>query len=101
MALISARDYARKQQEGWNHVLLDVRIQDEWDEGHVAHAHLLPLHLLPVRIKEVVADPATPIAVYCRSGGRSGMAAQALASMGYQHVFDIEGGFGALQAAGL
>lgn len=100
MALISAKEYLEKQAAQWPHVLLDVRNQDEWNEGHVSRAQLLPLPLIPLKIKTYAPDPSVPVVVYCRSGGRSGMAAQALQSMGYQQVFDVEGGYGALHAAG-
>lgn len=101
MALISAQEYAEKHAAQWPHILLDVRNQDEWNEGHVRHAQLLPLPLIPLKIKSYAPDPSVPIVVYCRSGGRSGMAAHTLQTMGYKQVFDIEGGYPALHAAGL
>lgn len=100
MALITAKAYAEKHAAHWPHVLLDVRNHDEWNEGHVGHAQLLPLPLIPLKAKEFAPDLSVPVVVYCRSGGRSGMAAQALQSMGYQQVFDVEGGYSALHAAG-
>ena len=71
-------------------VLLDVRSRDEYDRGHVPGSHHLPVDSLE-RIGTEVPDFATPIFVYCLSGGRSSSAAARLKRMGYANVTDIGG----------
>lgn len=100
MSLISATDYLQRKASGWSHVLLDVREPDEWQQGHVDAAHLLPHGLIPLKAKELAPDMSAPVVVYCARGGRSAVAAKTLESMGYRQVFDVEGGYGALRAAG-
>lgn len=61
--------------------LIDVREVDEWQEGHIAGAKLIPMSEFASKIEEV--DPTQPIIAYCRSGGRSMMVAEALQNAGY------------------
>lgn len=61
--------------------LIDVRELDEWQEGHIAGGTLIPMSEFAARVQEI--DPAQPIIVYCRSGGRSLMVAEALQNAGY------------------
>lgn len=73
-------------------VVLDVRTQEEYDEGHVRDAVLLPLDT----IAEETALSAIPskdlvVLVYCRSGRRSAEAAAMLSEMGYEKVYDFGG----------
>lgn len=78
--------------------ILDVRGRSEWDQGHLAHALLLPLPELLERLEEIPRD--RPVAVHCQGGGRSAIAASVLASRGHA-VRNVSGGFGAWQQAGL
>ncbi len=100
VSLLTAEEYLQKKTSAWPHVLLDVRGQDEWNGGHVEGAQLLPHWFVPLKAKEYAPDPSVPVVVYCASGGRSAVAARALEGMGYQQVFDVQGGYGALRAAG-
>lgn len=61
--------------------LIDVRELDEWQEGRIAGGKLIPMSAFATRVDEI--DPAQPIIVYCRSGGRSLMVAEALQNAGY------------------
>lgn len=63
-------------------LLLDVRTPAEFREGHVPQALNLPVQELPQRLHEV-GPTERPVVVYCRSGGRSALAAQLLARAGY------------------
>ncbi len=71
-------------------VLLDVRTEDEYKEGHIPGSTNLPLQVF-IKISEVVPDKATPLFVYCRSGARSRKAAAAFAKLGYSKVTDLGG----------
>lgn len=61
-------------------LLLDVRESDEYGEGHVPRAQLLPLSVLPVRLHELPRD--RPVYVVCQAGGRSAQAAELLTGAG-------------------
>lgn len=60
---------------------IDVRELDEWQDGRIAGATLIPMSEFAERVTEI--DPAQPIIVYCKSGGRSLMVAEALQNAGY------------------
>lgn len=77
--------------------LLDVREHDEWTAGHAPGAWHIPLGDLASRAAEVPQDQV--VYVVCRSGGRSGRAAQALAGAGWQAV-NVAGGMHDWAAAG-
>lgn len=78
-------------------VLIDVREPDEWQQGHVPHARLIPLAQVPGRISEVPVD--LPVYVICQSGGRSHQAAEFLSSHGVD-ARNVAGGTLAWQALG-
>ncbi len=77
--------------------LLDVREDDEWAAGHVPGARHIPLGQLGARAAEVPKDEL--VYVICRSGARSGRAAQALAGAGWRAV-NVAGGMQDWAAAG-
>jgi len=70
-------------------VLLDVRMVDEYEEGHVPGAILIPLPELEDRVSEVPSGD--PLYVICRSGARSLRASEFLAGFG-QSVVNVAGG---------
>jgi rhodanese-related sulfurtransferase len=77
--------------------LIDVREQDEWDRGHAASAHLIPMSSLTERLADVPKDER--VLVICQSGGRSARVTKALVDAGYDAV-NVEGGTGAWASAG-
>jgi len=92
---ISVQDFAEHRAEFY---LLDVREQDEWEEGHLAGATLVPLGQLPRRLTEMPKDRS--IVVYCAVGGRSAHAAAFLRERGYD-AHNMRGGMRAWMMAGL
>ena len=76
---------------GENVVILDVRMPEEFEAGHIENAVLLPLHELAERIESVVPNKSYTILIYCRSGNRSNQAAHILTEMGYTSVYDFGG----------
>ena len=80
--------------------VLDVRSKEEWDEGHIPGATLLPLPDLAARIAEVVPDPSTPLLVHCFSGARSARAAAYLVGHGYTDVVNLADLIGRWKLAG-
>ena len=75
-------------------IVLDVRMQQEYDAGHIPNAVLLPLPLIEAgdaAVAKALPDKNAEILVYCRSGRRSAIAANALINMGYTNIFDFGG----------
>lgn len=78
-------------------LLLDVREDDEWQQGHAVGALHIPMGEVPVRLAEV--DPEATVYVMCHAGGRSQRVAQYLLRNGYRAV-NVTGGILAWSAAG-
>ncbi|MDJ0757374.1 MAG: MBL fold metallo-hydrolase [Ardenticatenaceae bacterium] len=72
--------------------LVDVRNQSEWEEGHIAQATHIMLGYLPERVGEVPVSNGNPVALLCRSGNRSAIAASILQAKGIENVINMEGG---------
>lgn len=73
------------------YVILDVRTQAEYDEGHIPGAVLLPHDTIAEDAACALPDTDQLVLVYCRSGNRSKQAAQALADQGYTNVVEFGG----------
>jgi Rhodanese-related sulfurtransferase len=71
--------------------LVDVRTQEEFDEGHIKGAELMPLDQLESLASDQLNDKDQVLIVYCRSGNRSGQASDLLKALGYTHVYDLGG----------
>lgn len=71
-------------------VLVDVREPNEVAEGTIPGAINIPLGTLPDRVGDF--DKNVPILLLCRSGGRSGKAAEYLVGLGFSSVTNLEGG---------
>jgi phage shock protein E len=80
------QQFAATQQR---HLLLDVRLPDEFAQEHLAGAVNIPVQVLHERLTEVPAD--RPVVFYCRSGNRTKKAAEILMQAGYQALYDLGG----------
>lgn len=76
-------------QEGY--VILDVRTQEEYDQGHIPGAIVIPDTEVKDKAEEMLPDKDQLILVYCRSGRRSKNAAQILAELGYTNIREFGG----------
>jgi molybdopterin/thiamine biosynthesis adenylyltransferase/rhodanese-related sulfurtransferase len=74
-------------------LLLDVREQDEWQEGHLPGAVHIPRGNLESRVETLIPDRSREIVVYCAVGARSAFAAKSLIELGYDNVASMAGGF--------
>ncbi|HEX3717874.1 MAG TPA: rhodanese-like domain-containing protein [Verrucomicrobiae bacterium] len=81
-------------------VLLDVREDSEWANGHAAEAVHLGKGILERDIETKFPNPETPIIMYCGGGYRSALAAEVAQRMGYKNVTSLIGGYKAMVAAG-
>jgi rhodanese-related sulfurtransferase len=88
---ISQDEAKRMMEQDDGHVIVDVRRQDEYDEGHIAGAILIPNETIENDPPEELSDYEQIILVYCRSGRRSKEASQKLADMGYKNVYEFGG----------
>lgn len=73
-------------------ILLDVRSKQEYDEYHLNGAICIPTYELTNEIGRIVENKEQVIIIYCQSGGRSNKALNILKKMGYQNLYEIEGG---------
>lgn len=78
-------------------IMLDVREDDEWANGHIRGALHIPLAEIPARLDEI--DPDTDLYVVCHSSGRSMRVLQYLAQVGYDGMC-VRGGMLAWQEHG-
>ena len=80
-------------------VLVDVREDTEWQNGHAAEAMHLGKGILERDLEKAIPDPNTEIIMYCGGGFRSALTADAAQKMGYKNVTSLIGGYKALVAA--
>ena len=73
------------------YIILDVRAQDEYDQGHIPGAIVIPHTEIETRAEEELTDKDQQILVYCRSGRRSKLAADALLELGYTNIKEFGG----------
>ena len=76
-------------EEGY--IILDVRTQEEYDQGHIPGAIVISHEEIPEKAEDVLTDKDQLILVYCRSGRRSKIAAEALAELGYTNIKEFGG----------
>lgn len=74
-----------------NVIILDVRTEEEYAEGHIPNSILLPDFEISQRAASVLPDRSAAILIYCRSGRRSEASVHLLISMGYTNVTDFGG----------
>ncbi len=81
-------------------IWIDVRTPDEYSQGHLQDVANIPLQEFAERIQAAVPDKNAAVHLYCRSGRRSGQAAQIMRELGYTNVTN-QGGYEDLKAKGL
>ena len=76
-------------EEGY--IILDVREQNEYDAGHIPGAIVISHEEITEKAEEMLTDKDQLILVYCRSGRRSKIAAEALVELGYTNIKEFGG----------
>ena len=76
-------------EEGY--IILDVRTREEYDQGHIPGAIVIPHEEIAEKAEDVLTDKDQLILVYCRSGRRSKIAAEALVELGYTNIKEFGG----------
>jgi len=74
-----------------DYVIIDARTEEEFSQGHIKDAVLIPEYEISDRAKEELPRKDQLILVYCRSGRRSKIASEALANLGYTNVKEFGG----------
>jgi len=99
--LVTQEEMVRLIEAGAAPLILDVRRPDEFAEGHVPGAVLIPHTELAERLAEIDAAREVGVIVYCESGRRAGMAEELLLGHGFSNVQHLEGDMRAWRRANL
>jgi rhodanese-related sulfurtransferase len=97
---ITVEDARRRLAENAKAVLVDVREDTEWANGHAAEAIHLGNGILERDIEKTIPDTDTEIIMYCGGGYRSVLTAEVAKRMGYRNVASLIGGYKGLVQAG-
>ena len=91
---LSQKDWTKQLEEDNNSVVLDVRTQEEVNEGIIPNALHIDIYKGQGFIYELEElDKTKNYYVYCRSGNRSGQACAIMNQLGFDSAFNLEGGF--------
>ena len=74
-----------------DYIIIDARTEEEFAEGHIENAILIPEYEIAKRAEKEIPDKDTLILVYCRSGRRSKIASDELVKLGYTNVKEFGG----------
>lgn len=86
------QEAAKEMMDTQEVIILDVREQDEYDNGHIPGAVLLPVGTIDENTAaDVIPEKDSTVLVYCRSGNRSKTASAALADLGYTNIYEFGG----------
>ena len=88
---ITPQEAKKIMDSGEEHIILDTREQDEFDESHIPGAILIPYTEIENKAEEILPDKDAQILVYCRSGRRSKIASESLSNLGYTNVKEFGG----------
>jgi rhodanese-related sulfurtransferase len=89
---VDAEEFSNAMKENPDHLLLDVRTQDEYNSSHLSDSTLIPVQELASRIDEISDWKEKPVFVYCRSGNRSLSASKILKDAGFISIYNLNGG---------
>lgn len=88
---ITASQAKELMEKETGYIIIDARTQEEFDEGHIENAILIPEYEIAQRAEKELPDKDQLILVYCRSGRRSKIASQELVDLGYTNVKEFGG----------
>ena len=94
MADLSQEEWTSQLENDDNAFILDVRTEDEVEEGYIPNATNIDIYKGQGFIDELEKlDKTKNYYVYCRSGNRSGQACAIMSSLGFKNAYNLEGGF--------
>lgn len=88
---IDSEEAAALMEEKNNYIILDVRTEEEYSEGHIPNAINIPNESIGTEEIPELPDKDQLILVYCRSGNRSKQASRKLADLGYTNIVEFGG----------
>ncbi len=88
-----SREKAKELIETEEVAVIDVRTQEEYNNGHIPGAHLLPLDQLESQLDDLNKDQ--PYLIVCETGNRSLQASKQLLDNGFNHIYNMENGMNA------
>lgn len=94
MINLSQEDWLKQLEADNNSVILDVRTEDEWNDGIIPGAILNDIYRgqgFIYRLEEF--DKTKNYYVYCKAGGRSAQACSIMDQMGFSNTYNLDGGF--------
>lgn len=94
-------DQVQKMRDGHGAIIVDVREDSEWQNGHVKDAIHLGRGIIERDIETTIPKKDTTIILYCGGGYRSALSAQSIQKMGYSKVYSLQGGWKAWKQAAL
>lgn len=97
----NVEDVKRRMDKGEKFLLVDVREDNEWANGHLPSAVHMGRGIIERDIETAVPDTSTKMILYCGGGFRSALVADNLQKMGYHSVESMDGGWRGWLAAGL
>jgi len=97
----NVEDVRRRVDAGEKFLLVDVREDNEWANGHLPKAVHMGRGVIERDIETAVPDTTTKMILYCGGGFRSALVADNLQKMGYTNVESMDGGWKGWLAAGL
>lgn len=87
-------DWVSQLEADTNAVILDVRTEDEWNEGFIENAINIDIYKGQGFIYEVEElDKSKNFYVYCKAGGRSQQACDIMNQLGFENTYNLVGGF--------
>lgn len=87
---IDSETLRKRLEEGDDVLLVDIRTTAEVAQGAIPNALLMPMHLIPLRMRELPDD--RELVLYCRSGARSYQACSYMMQQGFDRVWNLRGG---------
>jgi len=94
-------DVKQRREGGERFLLVDVREDSEWAQGHIPGAVHMGRGVIERDLESKVPDPSTKLILYCGGGFRSALVADNLQKMGYANVESMDGGWRGWTGAGL
>lgn len=90
---VSVQIVKKALDEKSDHILIDVREDHEWSEGHIPQAIHLGKGIIERDIEERIPNVDSNLILYCGGGYRSALAAESIKRLGYKNVQSMAGGF--------
>ena len=93
---LTPKEFVEKINNKDYNYILDVRTQEEWDEGHHPSATLIPIGEFVSELPKQVKDKDAKLLIYCKKGIRAEASAKIAERLGYTNVYWLDGTYGEL-----